>query len=97
VLPRLKPNPALAEERPTTVLDAVPEPDPADEPRPGSPAVPDASERAESSPVLRLIAQTHAERRARADRMANLFPRPDDCDWNVRELGYDRRRRAPVS
>jgi hypothetical protein len=97
VIPRLKPNPALAEERPTTVLDAVPEPDPADEPGRGSPGVPDASERAESSPVLRLIAQTHAERRARADRMANLFPRPDDCDWNVRELGYDRRRRAPVS
>jgi hypothetical protein len=52
---------------------------------------------AESSPVLQLIAQTRAERRARADRMANLFPRPDDCDWNVRELGYDRRRgRATV-
>jgi hypothetical protein len=49
------------------------------------------------SPVLRLIAQTHAERRARADRMANLFPRPDDCDWSVRELGYERHRRAPVS
>jgi hypothetical protein len=97
VTPRLKPNPALADERPTTVLDAVPEPDPVNEPGPGSPEVPDAPERAESSPVLRLIAQTHAERRARADRVANLFPRPDDCDWNVRELGYDRRRRAPVS
>ena len=97
VTPRLKPNPALADERPTTVLDAVPEPDPVDEPGPESPEAPDAPERAESSPVLRLIAQTHAERRARADRMANLFPRPDDCDWNVRELGYDRRRRAPVS
>jgi hypothetical protein len=91
VNPRLKPNPALADERPTTVLDAVPDPEPADE-RDVS-----ALDRAEGSPVLRLIAQTQAERRARADRMANLFPRPDDCDWSVRELAYERRRRAPVS
>ena len=89
--PRLKPNPALADERPTSVLDAVPDPQPLDEPEVASP------ERAEGSPVLRLIAQTQAERRARADRMANLFPRPDDCDWSVRELAYERRRRTPVS
>jgi hypothetical protein len=91
VTPRLKPNPALADERPTTVLDAVPDPQPLDEPEAASP------DRPEGSPVLRLIAQTQAERRARADRMANLFPRPDDCDWSVRELAYERRRRAPVS
>jgi hypothetical protein len=91
VTPRLKPNPALVDERPTTVLDSVPDPELLDEPASAS------SERAEGSPVLRLIAQTHAERRARADRMANLFPRPDDCDWSVRELVYERRRRAPVS
>jgi hypothetical protein len=97
VIPRLKPNPALADERPTTVLDAVPEPEPVNEPGPRSRELPDVPDGGESSPVLRLIAQTHAERRARADRVANLFPRPDDCDWNVRELGYDRRRRAPVS
>jgi hypothetical protein len=91
VTPRLKPNPALAHERPTTVLDAAPDPEPVDAPEPVS------TDDAQGSPVLRLIAQTQAERRARADRMANLFPRPDDCDWSVRELGYDRRRRAPVS
>jgi hypothetical protein len=93
VTPRLKPNPALADERPTTVLDAVPDPQPLDEHEPEA-ASPD---RPEGSPVLRLIAQTQAERRARADRMANLFPRPDDCDWSVRELAYERRRRTPVS
>jgi hypothetical protein len=91
VTPRLKPNPALADERPTTVLDAVPDPQPLDEHEPAAP------DRPEGSPVLRLIAQTQAERRARADRMANLFPRPDDCDWSVRELAYERRRRTPVS
>jgi hypothetical protein len=91
VIPRLRPNQPLADERPTTTLDAVPDPAPAEEAEDLSPPDPDAS------PVLRLIAQTHAERRARADRMADLFPRPD-CDWNVRELGYDRRRgRAGVS
>ncbi len=31
-----------------------------------------------------------------ADRVAYLFPRPDTTEWNVRELSYDRRRRAPV-
>jgi hypothetical protein len=92
VFPRVQPNEPLADEPPTTALDVVPDPEPLDE-------LDDVSaEDAQASPVLRLIAQTRAERRARADRMANLFPRPDDCDWNVRELGYDRRRsRATVS
>jgi hypothetical protein len=93
VRPRLKPNPALAEDPPTAVLDLVPDPESVHEPEPEI-ASPEADA---ESPVLRLIAQTHAERRARADRMANLFPRPDDCDWSVRELGYERHRRAPVS
>ena len=92
VRPRLKPNPALAEEPPTAVLDLVPDPEPVHEPEPERPSSGVDAE----SPVLRLIAQTHAERRARAGRMANLFPRPDDCDWSVRELGYERRRRAPA-
>ena len=29
-----------------------------------------------------------------ADRVAYLFPRPEPTDWDVRELSYDRRRRA---
>ncbi|HEX2468916.1 MAG TPA: hypothetical protein VHJ54_11980 [Solirubrobacterales bacterium] len=91
VIPRAQPSEPPADERPTTTLDVVPPMDPADELGDVAPSG------AESSPVLQLIAQTRAERRARADRMANLFPRPDDCDWNVRELGYDRRRgRATV-
>jgi len=50
----------------------------------------------DASPVLRLIEQTRAERRAHHDRVANLFPRPETTEWNVREIAYDRRRRAEV-
>ena len=46
------------------------------------------------SPVLRLIEQTNAERRAHHERIAGLFPRPETTEWSVREVGYDRRRRA---
>ena len=44
------------------------------------------------SPVFDLIEQTRSERAARADRVANLFPRPETVEWNVRELGYERDR-----
>jgi hypothetical protein len=29
-----------------------------------------------------------------ADRVAYLFPRPETTEWDVREVSYDRRRRA---
>jgi hypothetical protein len=50
----------------------------------------------DASPVLRLIEQTRAERRAHHDRVAGLFPPPEPTEWNVREIGYDRTRRARV-
>jgi len=34
------------------------------------------------------------ERQNVADRIAYLFPRPEPTEWNVREVSYDRRRRA---
>ena len=46
------------------------------------------------TPVLRLIEQTKAERRAHHERVAGLFPRPETTKWNVREVAYDRTRRA---
>ena len=49
-----------------------------------------------ASPVLRLIEQTRAERKAHNDRVASLFPVPETTEWNVREIAYDRRRRARV-
>lgn len=71
---------------PTTTIEADVEPSPE----------PDLERIPSGSPVLRLIEQTRSERRERADRLANLFPRAE-TEWNVREIGYDRRRRAKVS
>jgi hypothetical protein len=78
------------DDAPTTVIEAVPEP------RPERVAEVDVESRPAGSRVLELIEQTRSERDARADRVANLFPRPETCEWNVREIGYDRRRRAQV-
>ena len=50
-----------------------------------------------ASPVLRLIERTRAEREARNDRVAGLFPPPETTEWNVREIAYDRSRRARVT
>jgi hypothetical protein len=46
--------------------------------------------------VARLLERRSADRDAVADRVAHLFPRPETTEWNVRELSYDRRRRARV-
>jgi hypothetical protein len=70
------------------------EPLPAPEPEP--PATEPDESALEGSPVLRLIEQTRAERRAHHERVAGLFPPPETTEWNVREIAYDRRRRAEV-
>jgi hypothetical protein len=41
--------------------------------------------------------QFEAERSDAADRVAYLFPRPETTEWDVREISYDRRRRAAPS
>ena len=71
----------------------------ATEPEPAAaPSVEPDRERAPgSSPVLRLIEQTRAERRAHHERVAGLFPRPETTEWDVSEIAYDRTRRARVS
>ncbi len=58
------------------------------EPRPAQP------EGADQSPVLKLLELHSAEREATAARVANLFPRPETTEWSVREISYDRTRRA---
>jgi hypothetical protein len=78
------------DDAPTTVIEAVPEPHPESVPEVDVERMPAGSR------VLELIEKTRSERHARADRIANLFPRPETCEWNVREIGYDRRRRAQV-
>ena len=52
------------------------------------------NEPSDASPVLRLIEQTRVEREAHHERVAGLFPAPEPTDWNVREIAYDRTRRA---
>lgn len=73
-----------AEEQQMELVDEMPEVREQVTPDPGA------------SPVLRLIEQTRAEREARNDRVADLFPRPETTEWNVREIAYDRTRRAQV-
>jgi hypothetical protein len=52
--------------------------------------------RPEEGPVADLIADSDQHRREVANRVSFLFPRPETTDWDVREVGYDRRRRAEV-
>jgi hypothetical protein len=66
------------------------------DPRDAGSREPDLDRVPEGSPVLRLIEEARTERRERADRLEGLFPRPE-TEWNVRELSYDRHRRAEVS
>jgi len=44
--------------------------------------------------VEELLAEQPPERAETAARVAYLFPRPETTEWDVRELSYDRRRRA---
>jgi hypothetical protein len=44
--------------------------------------------------VAQLLETRPLGRQKTADRVAYLFPRPETTEWNVRELSYDRRRRA---
>jgi len=47
--------------------------------------------------VVKLLALHADERERTASRVANLFPAPETTEWNVREISYDRTRRAAVS
>jgi hypothetical protein len=90
-------------EQPTTSLELVPAPE---EPAAISASEYEAEQRRlvddsgrprPASPVLRLIEQTRAEREARTERVAGLFPALETTEWNVRDITYDRSRRANVS
>jgi hypothetical protein len=49
-----------------------------------------------SGPVDELIADSDEHRRQVANRVSFLFPQPETTEWQVREVGYDRTRRAKV-
>ena len=47
-------------------------------------------------PVDELIADSDQHRRDVANRDSFLFTPPETTEWQVREVGYDRKRRAEV-
>jgi hypothetical protein len=75
----------------TATLEVVD--DPASAP---APAASESDREPSANSVLRLIEQTRAESRAHHERAAGLFPRPETTEWDVREIAYDRTRRARV-
>jgi hypothetical protein len=46
--------------------------------------------------IAELLEERPSTRRDTSERVAYLFPRPETTEWSVRELSYDRRRRAQV-
>ncbi len=50
----------------------------------------------DATPVDELIEMHRSEQRDVSDRVAFLFPRPETCQWEIREVGYDRTQRAEV-
>ena len=69
-------------EPPTTTMEPV-------QPQEGLPDQPQGR-------LAELLEERPRERQQTADRVAYLFPRPDTTEWDVREISYDRRRRARV-
>jgi hypothetical protein len=46
--------------------------------------------------VAELLEERTEDPSDKSERVAYLFPRPETTEWNVRELSYDRRRRAQI-
>src|SRR4051794_21308725 len=46
--------------------------------------------------VAELLEERTENPSDKSERVAYLFPRPETTEWNVRELSYDRRRRAQI-
>ena len=98
--PRIEPETPTEVEEERVIARSIDERGPSEEPRLEAlegDASSDPAEGERESPVLRLIEQTRAEHRAHQERIANLFPKPETTEWSVREVAYDRRRRAEVT
>jgi hypothetical protein len=50
----------------------------------------------ESPAVADLIEDSHEHQQKVANRVSFLFPQPETTEWSIREVGYDRRRRAQL-
>ena len=77
----------------------TPDPDrrAADEHHGGPVAKPRAGRRAPRRAGPEPEPETSTDREPTSDRVAYLFPRPEETEWDVREVSYDRRRRARAS
>lgn len=84
---RMEPDPDPEEQ---TVFNSQAEPEP---PTTTMEAVPPRQER-----LAELLDEPEPPRGSHqtSDRVAYLFPRPETTEWDVREISYDRRRRARV-
>jgi hypothetical protein len=82
------------ESRPHQEEDTVIE-DQAHERRPEPATIGEAADAA-GERIAELLDERPTQRGDTAERVAYLFPRPETTEWNVRELSYDRRRRAEV-
>jgi hypothetical protein len=74
-----------------TVFSRKPSADRQPEPRTVGEAADDSRTR-----IAELLDERPRDRRDTSERVAYLFPRPETTEWSVRELSYDRRRRAQV-
>jgi len=66
------------------------------EPRETQPRTVGEAAEATHARVAELLEERPNERPRTSERVAYLFPRPETTEWNVREIDYDRRRRARV-
>jgi hypothetical protein len=67
------------------------------EDRPGTPTERPMTVVGAREAVAKDASRLEPERSDTAERVAYLFPRPETTEWDVRELSYDRRRRAAPS
>ena len=65
-------------------------------PREVQPRTVGEADQATHSRVAELLEERPDGRHRTSERVAYLFPRPETTEWNVREIDYDRRRRAQV-
>jgi hypothetical protein len=93
-----EPEFAWEEPMPTVERDPEPFPEALDEEagEPGGAEVRVLHPRPAQGPVADLIEDSNQHRRDVANRVSFLFPPPETTEWKVREVGYDRTRRAEV-
>lgn len=83
------------ESRPQQEEDTVFNRDHQTSPESAAPAADDDAQ-TDQTRVAELLEERPRDHQKTAERVAYLFPRPETTEWSVREISYDRRRRAQV-